>query len=553
MCGILTKPARVEQGSVTGRRHTLPGDPRATYSAEMPQLRIIQRDAYTRCLALALVVVAAVALSCSSPEVEITLLTMNDFHGALVHGGREPGTGRPWGGAVALATQVQHERQRHPQRTFLFDAGDQMQGTPESNLLFGRSSVEVLNLLGVDAAALGNHEFDWGIDTLRARLRDMRYPMLAANVFEKSSGKRPAWLQPTGIVERDGVRIGVIGLVTPETPRVTMPQNVAMLHFAAADSGVSDLALELRAAGADLVVVVCHIGGMQDADGAIDGPVAALARAVRGVDAIVAGHRHTVLAGHVDGVPVVIAASRGRALGRVTLVWDGERVVRSEVEVQRVYADSLDPSPVRRVAAYVDSVRRIVAPAVAQVVADAPRALDEETLAQLVADAMRDAVGADVAFTNIGGIRARVPSGPVTWGRLFEVVPFENTLVVAALSGRQLRAVLESRLDEARVSGLRGRIRREAAAPPRLVDAHTEAGVLNDDAVYRVVTNNFIAYGGDGFAGFRDGDDVEWTNIGVREALRSWLHRVAARSGDWDEGARRRRIVEVDAEPGSAE
>ena len=97
---------------------------------------------------------------------------MNDFHGALVHGGHDPDSGRPWGGAVAFATRLHHERQRRPRRTFLFDAGDQMQGTPESNLLFGRSSIEVLNRLGVDAAALGNHEFDWGVDTLRARLRE---------------------------------------------------------------------------------------------------------------------------------------------------------------------------------------------------------------------------------------------------------------------------------------------------------------------------------------------------------------------------------------------
>lgn len=487
--------------------------------------------------ALAILVVCA-ALACAAArsqqtdsEVEITLLSINDFHGALVHGGVDPSTGRPWGGAVALAEQVRRQRDRRPQRTFLFDAGDEMQGTPESNLLFGRSSVEVLNRLGVDAAALGNHEFDWGVDTLRARVAQMQYPMLAANVFEKSDATRPTWLRPTTMLERDGVRIGVIGLITSDTPRVTLPLNVSHLHFAPADSGVSALAQELRDAGADIVIALGHLGGTQREDGCIEGPLAELAHKVRGVDAVIGGHRHTVVSGHVAGVPVVSAASRGRALGRVTLFWDGARVTRSDVTVLSVYADSTTGTAANGIPAYVDSIHRLVQPLMERVIANAPRRFSEEALANLVADAMRAAAGADIALTNIGGIRSDLPAGPVTVGDLFEIVPFENTLVLSSLSGRQLRACLETRLSKARVSGLRGRIDTAAPHGARLVDLRTAAGGAFDDTrTYRVVTNNFIAQGGDGFVGFLGGDDVQWTEILVRDALGQWIETQAGSS-----------------------
>jgi len=186
----------------------------------------------------ALLLGASLALAtCTAPLVagaakhRVTILAMTDFHGALVSGGRERGSDRPFGGAVALEQLVRRERGAHPEATFLLDGGDEMQGTVESNFTYGQASVAVLNALGVDAAALGNHEFDWNVDTLRARMRDMDYPMLAANVFEKKSGRRPPWAKPWVILKRDGVRLGVIGLVTPDTPRVTLPNNVAMLRF----------------------------------------------------------------------------------------------------------------------------------------------------------------------------------------------------------------------------------------------------------------------------------------------------------------------------------
>ena len=472
-------------------------------------------------LGVLLLLALLAAPGCRKEPQEITILGINDFHGALAQGGIDAKSGRPWGGARALASRIREQRRLHPRRTFLLDAGDTMQGTAESNLFAGRSSIELMNRLEVDAMSLGNHEFDWGIDTLRARIAEMHYPILAANVFDRD-GRRPPWLRAFTLVERDGVRLGVIGFVTPDTPRVTYPPFVADLRFDAPEQLVQALVDSVRAQGAQIVVVLCHVGARQDSTGAINGPLVDLARAARGVDAIVGGHIHTRVAGHVAGIPLVVAATKGRALGRIVLHWDGQRVVDSDAQLLETYADSLPGPPDARVVALLDSISERVRPFVSRVLGRTGRRLGPELLANLVTDAMCRASGAEIAVSNIGSVRTDLQPGDITVGQLFEVVPFENTLVTSRLTGAQLDAFLESCPTAARVSGMRMRLGpREAADRVHLED--TKGRPLDPDRTYLVVTNNFIAYGGDGFRGFLDGSDVTWTPLLVRQAVQDWM------------------------------
>ncbi|UCE02139.1 MAG: 5'-nucleotidase C-terminal domain-containing protein [Candidatus Latescibacterota bacterium] len=492
--------------------------------------------ASTLCVALLLLQL----LGCGR-EREVTLLSFNDFHGALVHGGIEPESQRPWGGATALVTRIRAERRAHPRRTFLLDAGDTMQGTPESNFFFGRTTIELWNRVGVDAAALGNHEFDWGIDTLRARVAQMRYPLLAANVFELD-GRRPDWVRAATILERDGIRLGVVGFATPETPRVTLPQNVATLRFVPPERIAQAVIDSVRAQGVDLLMILCHIGATQEPD-TLRGPLVRLAHSVRDVDAIVGGHTHTRVAGSAAGVPIVVANSRGRGLGKIVLHWNGRRVTRAEVAVVPIFSDSLR-SPHAAVASFVDSVRSLVRPYATRVLARAPHRLDVEALANVVTDAMRAAVGADVALTNVGGLRTSLQAGPITEGDLFELIPFENTLVTARLHSNELRALLESQPQHARVSGLRFTYEPKAAAGERLRALRdASGGVFDARRDYLVVTNNFLAHGGDGFHGFLDGRDVTWTDLRVRDVVRDWIV-ARAPAGELLVDSRRRTGVE---------
>jgi 2',3'-cyclic-nucleotide 2'-phosphodiesterase (5'-nucleotidase family) len=406
-----------------------------------------------------------------------------------------------------------------------------------------------LNALGVDAAALGNHEFDWGVDTLAARCRDMNYPLLAANVFEAATGRRPDWVQPTTLVARDGVRVGVIGYVTPDTPRVTMPLNVAHLRFEDPARSVAVHARALRRRGADIVVVVCHLGGEQARDGTIRGEVAALAQAAAGqVDAIIGGHTHTFVAGHVAGVPVVVAGSSGRALGRIVLAWDGRRAGTATVDLLRAYSDSLPVRAWDPVAALVDSMQAVVRPYTSRVLGRAARALDRAALANLVTDAMRVAAGADIALTNPGGLRRDLPAGPITAGDVFELLPFENALVDVRLSGAQLRAVVASRPEKCRLSGVVGRWDPAADGDARLVLSHLDGTPLASDSTYHVVTNSFIATGGDGFQGWEAGA-MTVRALSIRDAVTQVLEREMAAGRAVDPDPAPRFVVPAGDEP----
>lgn len=478
----------------------------------------------------------------AAPAREVTLLATTDFHGALIGGGRDRRTDRPWGGAVALVARVRQERALRADRTFLLDGGDEMQGSPESNFVFGRSAVAVLRALGTDAAALGNHEFDWGIDTLCARQREMGYPMLAGNVFEKATGRRPAWLRPWALVRRDGVVLGVVGLATPETPRTTLPPNVASLRFEPPERALPALVREVRRAGADIVVVLGHMGGEQDATGEIRGPVSEVARVARavGADAVIGGHTHTFVAGSVDGLPVLVAGSNGRVLGRVVLEWDGRRTRPLDVRLLPAYSDSLAVPPWDPIAAHVDSVERAVRPFRQRVLGRAARPLRRTDLANLVTDALRSATGSDVAIMNPGGLRRDLDTGPITAGDLFELLPFENAVVTVHLRGEELRAVIASRPEKTLLAGLHGRWDPGAPAGERLLLLHADGSPLGADSTYLVATNSFVALGGDDFVGFEGGRGFTVHPTLVRDAVGQWIESEtrAGRAVDPDSRAR---------------
>jgi 2',3'-cyclic-nucleotide 2'-phosphodiesterase (5'-nucleotidase family) len=436
------------------------------------------------------------------PATRLRIIATNDFHGALEP--RPDAAGIRRGGAAYLATAIAQARAGCTPpacETILLDGGDEFQGTPASNLAFGRPVVGIFNSLGYAAGAVGNHEFDWGQDSLRARMREARYALLAANV-RYADGRDVPWIRDDTMIVRGPLRIGVIGVATVATPTTTRASNVADLRFIDPVPVVDSLARRLRARGADYVVVVAHAGAFCDRDGAsaCSGEIVDFARRLgEPVDAIVSGHTHSLVDATVRGVPIVQARSSGTAVAVIDLGPDGERH-----QVRDVLTDSLAASaPVaRRVADAVARVAPVVNRPVATIADDLNRTGSEYRLGNLIVDAMRAEGRADVAVTNNGGIRANLRAGPATYGSLFEVQPFANQLYRLTITGTALQAYLEklvARRPNVHVSGATITYDSTAAAGSRIVSVRLADGSsIQPDKRYTLVLNDFLATGGDG-------------------------------------------------------
>jgi 2',3'-cyclic-nucleotide 2'-phosphodiesterase (5'-nucleotidase family) len=443
------------------------------------------------------------------PATRLRIIGTNDFHGAL-----EPRTdsrGVRRGGAAYLATAIRRARAECVAPdcvSLLVDGGDQFQGTPASNLAFGRPVVRVFNHLGYVAAALGNHEFDWGQDTLRARMRGVRYPFLGANV-RYADGRDVPWVRDDTLIVRGRLRIGLIGLASVLTARTTATRNVVGLEFVAPGPIVDSLARRLRARGAQYVIVLAHDGAFCDRGGAAScrGEIIQFAQSLHEpIDAIVSGHTHTLVNTTIAGVPVVQAFSSGTAIDVIDLGPD-----TTTHEVRNVLADSLPPDP---------AVARMVRDAVARVapIANRPIATIAETLeprgaqyplGNLIADAMREAGQGDIAIMNNGGIRTGLRAGTATYGALFEIQPFANLLYRITVTGATLHAYLERLVarqePRVHVSGLTLAYDSTAAPGARLASVTLAGGAPLDSAShYRVILNDFMALGGEGL-GFTSG------------------------------------------------
>ena len=466
----------------------------------------------------------------------LRVISINDFHGAFEP--RPDGNQGNRGGAAQLAHAIRAaEAECAPScATVLVDGGDMFQGTAASNLAFGRPVVQFYNTMGFAAGALGNHEFDWGQDTLRARMRELKHAVLAANVTY-ADGRAVAWLRADTIVERGGVRIGIIGIASPLTPRVTKAANVADLRFAPGAPVINERTRALRARGATVVLVVAHDGAFCNGRGAAQactGEVMDLAQGItEKVDAVISGHTHSLLNTEVNGVPVVQARSSGRAFAVIDLPLDGNGAVVGKAHswVRNVDSDTLAADA--DIAAIVRDALAGVGPRMnesyGELRAPMERHGEEYALGHMIADAQRAAGQADFAVMNNGGIRADLRAGKVTYGALYEVQPFGNVLYRVTVKGSALRPYFEKMYDGQRaprvhVSGITLRWDNTRPAGQRLVEARLPNGEqLNDAHDYRLVLTDFLLTGGDGLGLGSAARLVEPLNVQDLDALIAYV------------------------------
>jgi 5'-nucleotidase len=440
----------------------------------------------------------------------LRVLVTNDVHGSLEATVAAWSNHRPVGGLAAVSGMMTRLAAECGCATIRLDAGDVMQGTPVSNLSYGRATVAAFNAMGYAASAIGNHEFDWGLDTLQARLRQARFAWLSTNIRDLATDSAPPWIVPWRMVSAGRYRIALVGYTTETTPTTTRPSIVAALRF---DSGPARLDAAIAAARQghpDFVIVLAHEGAFCDAGGSCHGEVVDLAGALtQRPDLIISGHTHSLVQTRVNGIPIVQARSNTTAVGVVDFMDSaGVRLVRMRVATVWADREAADTVVANIVAAEALKVAPLTSRVVATLAAPLGHEDDQFPLGNLIADADRAAAGTDVALVNNGGIRAGLAAGAVTWGQLFAVEPFQNFVVRLRVSGALLRQTLEHAVGasdaRAHVSGVVVRVNASAPAGQRVVAMTLPGGrPVLDTARYSLAVPDFVAGGGSGYAMLR--------------------------------------------------
>lgn len=548
-------------------------------------------DAARRLVLLAaacLIQIAATAQPSTAPTLTLSIVGTNDLHGGIL-----PENGH--GGLALFAGYLRNlraARARDGGAVLLVDAGDMWQGSLESNLREGAPVVAAYNALGYAAAAVGNHEFDFGPagpattpggsardprGALKARAAEASFPFLASNLIDVSTGRAVAWpnVRPSVLVDAAGIKVGIIGVLTSGGLSQTIAANTQGLRLDPLGAAIETESRRLASAGATIVIVAAHAGGRcndfrqpRDVSSCESGSeIFELARRLPPgiVDVIMAGHTHAGLAHEVRGIPIAEAYSGGRAFSRVDLVVDRAtgRVRQRVIMAPREICSRANPQTERCVqrgviARYEGAevapdrgIEKLLGPAIAEaaalrakpvgVVFDTPlrRGDDglESPLGQLFVEAMRQAAKSDIAINNTnGGLRADLPAGALDYGSLFRAFPFDNQLVTLRLRAADVSRVLaaELRRRSLRVSISGARVVASCAGSALRVRLHGDAGPIADNTVLRVATTDFLALGGEGL--FAPVAPAGGYPVGdgpiVRDAVADWLRARGGRVGE---------------------
>lgn len=398
-----------------------------------------------------------------------------------------------------LDAWVQKIRAEQPD-TLLLDAGDMMTGNPISRIpvegVAGWGLFSLMNIVGYDAWELGNHDFDQGQENLHEILARLGFPTLSANLGIAPTSPIAGDVKPFVILRVGGLRVGVVGLMTPELGGL-LHDGLEGIEVADPVATLQDVVRRIDPE-TDLIVVLSHMGDEADR---------ALAAAVSGVDVIVGGHSHQRIypPERVGEVIVVQAGSNLRYLGRLDLVVARDRVVR--------YEGALIPLWVRADLVVSPAMREGVSRARRRVAADYGEPLGELQVAWVrnyrgesnvgdwIADQMRRRAGADVAFLNSGGIRNNLPAGRVTKGDLVTVLPFENRLCTFEATGADLVRIVEANARAAverthgilQVSGLRYTFTVEGDGV-RVTALEVGGHPVEPERVYLAATNDYMLF-----------------------------------------------------------
>jgi 5'-nucleotidase len=474
----------------------------------------------------------ALALCAGAAQADFTLniIHINDLHSRIEPINRFDSTcnaednaaGECFGGVARVVTKIGELRSDLAgENVIVLDAGDQYQGSLMYTTYKGDVEAEFAELIGFDAMAVGNHEFDDGDEGLRKLTDAVSFPIVSGNIDVSSSNVLAGQVEDHIVLEVGGERIGIVSALAADTVETSSPSD-AVIFTDEIESLSADVAA-LQAEGVTKIIALNHVGVAKDM---------AIAEAVAGIDAVIGGHSHTLFSNTEEGamayptmvgdVPVVQAYAYSKYVGLLTLVFDDAGNVTSATGDTILLDASVaeDAAVVARVAELAGPIEemktRVVAEASDVIEGDRSvcRAM-ECAMGNLVADAMLDRVadqGIQIAIQNGGGLRASIDAGEVTMGEVLTVLPFQNTLSTFEVTGETIVAALENgvgQIEEGagrfpQVAGMSFSVDASAPAGSRVSDVMVGGAPIDLAAVYGVVSNNYVRNGGDGYSMFED-------------------------------------------------
>jgi 2',3'-cyclic-nucleotide 2'-phosphodiesterase (5'-nucleotidase family) len=451
---------------------------------------------------LILLLLLFIAPAYADNTAEVLILHTNDFHGQVLPMEDKNLAAPPEtvSGAAYMATKIGKLKRKFGKKVLLIDAGDIAQGTPISNMSLGKPVVEYMNYVGYDAMAPGNHEFDWGFAKMKEMVKQATFPVLCANIVDSTSGKIPPPFKPYAIFERDGVKIGLIGVITPATVAMTKPGNIAGLTFLQPEEPIKTYMAELHQKGVKVIGLLSHLGIEEDRK---------VPEKIQGLSFIVGGHSHTALqkTEKVGTTYIVQSGSSGKYLGNFHLLInrDTGAIVSCTIEHELIPVIDKGITPDKEVekmlAPYYEKVKAIMNTVIGKASEDmlnkAPAGYGDTPLGNFLTDAIKSTYHTDVVIYNTEGIRAPLYKGDITSAEVFAMLPFDNEIMTLELTGEQLKEALGffiEKMHYVQVSGLTFTYYPNREKGTRIDRILVGGKPLEPGRIYKLGTVDFLYY-----------------------------------------------------------
>lgn len=464
---------------------------------------------FARRTALAFVLSMAAIVSIAAQQktecnVKVTLLQVNDvYQFAPVDQGTRGGLGR----VMTLKKSIQRENPN----TLLLMSGDTISPSVESITYKGAQMIEAWNAVGLDYSTFGNHEFDFGPDVLKERIKESKFGWIAANVIDTTTNKTFADVPPYVVREFGGVKVGIFGLVLPDTKSTSKPGP--NLEFRSPCETAKAMVSQLHAEGVKVVVALTHLSMAEDKE---------VARCAD-VDVIIGGHEHTLLESHAGGAPIFKMTADARELGRIDLNISPTTGELESIDWKIIPVDSTTKEATEFAAVYrkysslmAELAKPIGKTSVKLDARSAENRTKETNVGNFIADAFRRSTGADVGLMNGGSVRADtiIGAGTLTQRDLLSILPFKNKLVKIEVTGAILRGALEHGVARSaedaepgrfpQVSGVQFTFDASRKPGERIIEVKVNGLPLDDAKKYTLTTTTFVALdGGDGYTIFK--------------------------------------------------